>query len=308
MDQNQGKTLLIVDDEAEIREIIELYAVTLGFKTLEASDGDAALEVLRSHHVDVVVSDLMMPRMTGLGLLDAMRAESFVQPFIFITAYPSQDSTIQALRLGAFDYLEKPFDPEELGALLTEAMRVSLGMQELGAGTPSPRNAEDEEDQRAMMEINKLKTLRYDRAPSNAEPNKRKKLLELFVNEATPQLLFCEASIKGLQNVEERTFELGYLFRVMQGIGTAAEAVGESQVKTLAGAAENFYTVLRVKPRAVSPEYVDLAVRVNTMLRDLVGRCGDEAGVADAPQIDEMIAELQTATGEAEVFTTYAAS
>ncbi len=308
MDQKKGGTLLVVDDEAEIREIIELYASTLGFKALEAPDGDAALEILRTQHVDVIVSDLMMPRMTGLGLLDALRSEGFMQPFIFITAYPSQDSTIQALRLGAFDYLEKPFDSEELGTLLTEAMRVSHGMQELGAAVRMPRANPADDDQRAVLEITKLKTLRFDRAPAGGESTKREKLLDLFVNEATPQLLFCEASIKGLQNLDERNFELGYLFRVMQGIGAAAEAVGESQVKTLANAAEGLYTALRVKPRAVSPEYVELAVRVNTALRDLVGRCGDAAAAGDAPNVGEFVVELAIAAREVEAFSAFMAS
>lgn len=308
MDKTLSGTLLVVDDEAEIREIIELYATTLGFKILEASDGDAALEVLRANHIDVIVSDLMMPRMTGLGLLDALRTEGFTQPFIFITAYPSQDSTIQALRLGAFDYLEKPFDPDELGALLSEAMRVSLGMQELGSAVQTPKEEHADTEQRAVLEINKLKTLRYDRAPSGGDTTKRQKLLDLFVNEATPQLLFCEASIKGLKNAEERAFELGYLFRVMQGVATAAEAVGETHIKVLAEMAQAFYTALRVKPRAVTDEAVELAVKANETLREMVGSCGGEPPVVAGDDVKELQKMLAQATRDVESFTTFMAS
>src|SRR6187455_2336086 len=92
-------TLLVVDDEAEIREIVEMHVAPLGIRVIEAGDGQQALEAVRQHHVDVIVSDLMMPRMTGLGLLSALRDSGFMKPFIFLTAYPSQDSTLQALRL-----------------------------------------------------------------------------------------------------------------------------------------------------------------------------------------------------------------
>lgn len=271
MSQEKG-TLLIVDDEAEIREIIEVNVASLGFNVLEAGDGEQALEVLKEHRVDVVVSDLMMPRVSGLSLLTDMRDLGFMQPFIFVTAYPSQDSTIQALRLGAFDYVEKPFDSEELKMLILEAVRVSQEMNRLGIkGAPTKGKVPAGESQ-AMADIQKLRTLRYndERSAPEATSAARTKLLEMFVSEAMPQILFCEAAIKGLQNPEERAFELGYLFRVMQAVRSAAESISAQHVAELASYAEKFYTALRVRQRSVNEETIALALRANDLLKELV--------------------------------------
>lgn len=289
-------TLLVVDDEAEIREIIELHATALGYKVLEAGDGLMALEVIREHHVDVIISDLMMPRMTGLTLLTSLRREGYTQPFIFVTAYPSQDSTLQALRLGAFDYVEKPFAPDELEALISEAMRVSREIQKIGPAGPAPVPV-GKDEKAAAKQIQKLRALRYstDETGAVGPEAKREKLHELFVAETTPQLLFCEAAIKGMSDVDQRAIELGYLFRVSQAIAAAAEAIGESVIKDVADHAARFYTVLRVRPRAVSPEAIELAHEANVCLRLLVTEAG-QGTVAGAQAAAKVRATLEEAT------------
>src|SRR4051812_21780003 len=88
-------TVLIVDDEPEIRSIIAINAQKLGFQVVEAGDGAEAMQQLKKNAVDVIVSDLMMPKVTGLSLLSQLREEGYLQPFIIVTAYPSQDSTLQ---------------------------------------------------------------------------------------------------------------------------------------------------------------------------------------------------------------------
>ena len=284
-------TLLVVDDEAEIREIVEMHVAPLGVRVIEAGDGQEALETVRQHHVDVIVSDLMMPRMTGLGLLSALRDGGFMKPFIFLTAYPSQDSTLQALRLGAFDYLEKPFEADELRALLREAFRISLETQALGAG-------------QAVGEIRKLRTLRYGgdgaqtpgQSPAGAGDAGKRRLEDLFIAEATPQLLFCEAAIKGLVQPDDRTFELGYLFRVMQGVAAAAESIGATDVVRVARAAEQLYTALRVRPRAVHGEAIELAQRTNGFLQQLVAT----VGAAAPAELEALVADLSRLTNEVE--------
>ena len=286
-------TLLVVDDEAEIREIVEMHVAPLGLRVIEAADGLQAVEVVKQHHVDVIVSDLMMPRMTGLGLLSALREAGFMKPFIFLTAYPSQDSTLQALRLGAFDYLEKPFEGDELRTLLGEALRVSLETQALGGSM-------------VACEIQKLRTLRYGGEPAatahapqatTTDAGKRR-LEDLFIAEATPQLLFCEAAIKGLEQPDERAFELGYLFRVMQGIASAAESIGAGDVANVARAAEHLYTALRVRPRAVGREAIQVAQRTNGVLQQLVSTVGTDAETPE--EMADVVTDLQRLTGELE--------
>jgi DNA-binding response OmpR family regulator len=292
MSQSKG-TLLIVDDEAEIREIIEVNVAALGFTVLEAGDGEQALEILKEHQVDVVVSDLMMPRMSGLTLLTDMRDLGYMQPFIFVTAFPSQDSTIQALRLGAFDYVEKPFDSEELKMLILEAVRVSQEMGRLGIKGAPTKGKIPAGDSQAVADIQRLRTLRYsdERSVAQVSGAAREKLLEMFVSEAMPQILFCEAAIKGLQNPEERSFELGYLFRVMQAVRSAAESIGATHIAELASTAERFYTALRVRQRSVNDETIDLATRVNNLLRDLVDNIS-QARELDASQ-KAVLAEIR---------------
>lgn len=285
-------TLLVVDDEAEIREIIEVNVAALGLTVLEAGDGEQAIEILKSHQVDVVISDLMMPRMSGLTLLSEMREQSYMQPFIFVTAYPSQDSTIQALRLGAFDYVEKPFDSEDLKALIQEALRVNREMVRLGIkGEPS--NTVHSNESQAVLEIQRLRTLRFAEEKNQGTDTgpSREKLLDMFVSEAMPQILFCDAAIKGLCNPDERTFELGFLFRVMQAVRMAADAVSARGVAEVAFLAERFYTALRVRQRAVSEEIIALASRLNEMLRvqiDQVGQMPSAVKGRDEALFDEV--------------------
>lgn len=285
-------TLLVVDDESEIREIIAMNVQPLGYQVLEAADGQQALEVVRARHVDVVMSDLMMPRVTGLALLTELREAGFLQPFIFLTAYPSQDSTLQALRLGAFDYLEKPFEGDELRALLKEAMRVSLEMARI------PQRKNDKGD--STEEIQKLRTLRYQETPNLAASDGATghKLANLFIAEATPQLLFCDAAIKGLSDAESRASELGYLFRVMQGVATAAESIDALPVVELARAAERFYTALRVRPRAVTEELIEVAQNANRALQLAVSTLGGTP--TDATALSETAAELMRLAEELE--------
>ncbi len=276
---NTKPVLLVVDDEPEIREIIAFCAQDIGFHVLEAGDGAQALEVVRSHHVDIVCSDLMMPRVSGITLLSHMRDEGRSQPFILLTAYPSQDSTIQALRLGAFDYLEKPFETEELKKLLNEALRVSREVSQIGSqgagGEESFNPLAQDNFTEALQVINRLKALRYNNPAASDNPQEeRKKVVELFISEAIPQLVFCDGAIKNLESETNRAFELGYLFRVMQTIASAASAINEDPVAQFAKNAEHFYTALRVKPRSVRDDYIALASEANDVLRQAISSIG----------------------------------
>jgi DNA-binding response OmpR family regulator len=277
-------TVLIVDDEPEIREIIALGTVALGYDVLEASDGGQAIEVVRGNAVDVIVSDLMMPKVTGITLLQNLRDAGYMQPFIIVTAYPSQDSTLHALRLGAFDYLEKPFERSELQALLTEAMRVSRGVD--AAVKP-------QKEAGIAAEIMKLRSLRFTSDANTDEEalEAREKMVRLFVAEATPQLIFCSAAIQALAREEERAHELGYLFRVMQALQSAATTLAATEFARLAGAAELFYTSLRIRPRVVTSEHIELATRANAAIQDAVTRVDQLPKGAH----EDLVAELRQA-------------
>lgn len=116
--------ILVVDDDSRYRE---LYCSSLrggGFETIEASSGDEALSMLRQEAPAMVVSDVRMPGLDGLGLLKEARLLHPELPFLLITAYADVKDAVSALKLGAVDYLAKPLDLEEL----LVAVRDALGL------------------------------------------------------------------------------------------------------------------------------------------------------------------------------------
>jgi DNA-binding NtrC family response regulator len=107
-------TVLVVDDDAGIRESAALALRKAGHRVLEADSASAALRLLREHRADVVVSDIYMPGEDGLVLLQAVAERRDPPRVILITARGSVETTALAHRIGAFDYLAKPFDLEQL--------------------------------------------------------------------------------------------------------------------------------------------------------------------------------------------------
>jgi two-component system response regulator AtoC len=106
--------VLIVDDEANMRRVLEIMLARRGYRTLAAVDGLDAWEQLQEGGIDLVVSDLRMPRLDGIELLRRLRDAGLDLPLILMTAHGSLESAVEALRLGACDYLLRPFDVEAL--------------------------------------------------------------------------------------------------------------------------------------------------------------------------------------------------
>jgi DNA-binding response OmpR family regulator len=111
---------LVVDDEPQMTAIVEFALQTQGFTVLTAHDGATALHLLRTHAVDLVVLDLMMPTMDGLTLCQRIRARSDV-PIMVLTALNQPEDVIVGLEHGADDYVTKPFHPREV-ALRAQAL------------------------------------------------------------------------------------------------------------------------------------------------------------------------------------------
>lgn len=108
------KNILVVDDEKSQREILEMILSTEGYSVTTASSGEAALKIVREHHFDLVLTDLKMTGMDGIELLGRLLNLDSSIIVILLTAHGSIDSAKEALRRGAFDYLEKPYDREQL--------------------------------------------------------------------------------------------------------------------------------------------------------------------------------------------------
>ena len=106
--------VLVVDDEAGMCEMIRDVLTDSGFQVKTFTDPQRALGAYRPGHYDVVVTDIRMPKVDGLSVLEHVRSRSPAPPVIVITAYATVDTSIQALRRGAYDMLTKPFEPDEL--------------------------------------------------------------------------------------------------------------------------------------------------------------------------------------------------
>jgi len=115
-------TVLVVDDEPTIREVVVRYLERDGFRTLEAGDGRSAKELLEADPPNLVVLDVMLPGMDGLALCRWIRARSDL-PIIMLTARGEEADRIVGLELGADDYVSKPFSPRELAARVRTVLR-----------------------------------------------------------------------------------------------------------------------------------------------------------------------------------------
>jgi DNA-binding NtrC family response regulator len=108
------QSILVVDDDQHVLEVLEARLSSGGFQVLKAAGGHEALKIIRSKHVDLMISDMKMPGMGGMGLLTEVRSLRPGLPFIFLTAYGTIPDAVRAVKAGAVDYLAKPFDGREL--------------------------------------------------------------------------------------------------------------------------------------------------------------------------------------------------
>ncbi len=117
-------TILLADDDAQMRRLVKSVLERDGFRVLEAADGLDALEIVSAHHLDLVILDQDMPRLTGLGVLEELRAQfgTAGTPIIMLTAR-TDDTESQAFELGAQDYLTKPFQPRSLLARVKAVLK-----------------------------------------------------------------------------------------------------------------------------------------------------------------------------------------
>jgi DNA-binding NtrC family response regulator len=116
------KSILVVDDEKSQREILEMILSGEGYDVTTASSGEAAMKFVESRRFDLVLTDLKMTGMSGLDLLKELTNYDKSIIVILLTAHGSVDSAVDALRLGAFDYLQKPYDKEKLLDTVSRAL------------------------------------------------------------------------------------------------------------------------------------------------------------------------------------------
>ncbi len=128
-----GKTVLIVEDERAIVEILKFNLQREGYETLEALDGETGLELARSQDPDLILLDVMLPRMNGFDVCSTLRDGGSAVPIIMLTAREEENDKVFGLEAGADDYITKPFSMRELLA----RVKANIRRRHLDTGAPS---------------------------------------------------------------------------------------------------------------------------------------------------------------------------
>ncbi len=117
-----GAKILVVDDEQGLREMLEIVLAKRGFQVQCTGSGEEALECMAAQPFDLILQDVRMPGMGGIRLLETLRERHPQIPIVIMTAYSTWDSAVEAMRLGAFDYVRKPFVTEEMLRIIHRAL------------------------------------------------------------------------------------------------------------------------------------------------------------------------------------------
>ena len=129
-DLNDGASILIVDDEETMREACREVLLSEGFSLQEASSGEGALDIIARRSFDLLILDLKMPHVDGLEILRRVQKESPGTATVVITGYPSIDTAVEAMKLGAADFLPKPFTPDVLRLTVRRALNGARMVRE----------------------------------------------------------------------------------------------------------------------------------------------------------------------------------
>jgi DNA-binding NtrC family response regulator len=128
-ENHQGR-ILVVDDEKRMRHLLAMMLEGNGYEVNQAEDGQEALDQLHQSAYDLVIADIKMPRLDGHGLLKQMKKEGIDLPMVFITAFASVESAVEAMQQGVVDYISKPFDQDRILLTVKRSLNLSRIMAE----------------------------------------------------------------------------------------------------------------------------------------------------------------------------------
>lgn len=124
-----NKTILIIEDEIRIRFLLKDYLLSEGFSVIEACDGEEGLKVFKNNNVDLILLDIMMPKIDGLTVLENIRTVSDI-PIILLTAKSQEEDKLYGYDIGADDYITKPFSPKILVAKVKALLKRTADLNE----------------------------------------------------------------------------------------------------------------------------------------------------------------------------------
>lgn len=117
--------ILIIDDDEIVRDVLKTYLSSAGFEVVLASNGREGLDIAKQENLDLIITDLMMPQIGGIEVLKELSVTNNPAPVIVITAYGTVQNAVEAMKLGAIDYITKPFNLEEFGIVVNRAIGIS---------------------------------------------------------------------------------------------------------------------------------------------------------------------------------------
>ncbi len=119
---NKNLNILIVDDDPSLRNMLSIVLKKEGYIIFSAENGKTAIKLLKKNHIDLIISDIKMPDISGIDLLQKVKTINQELPFILITAFSSTNDAIEAMKLGADDYITKPFNLDELKIIINKSI------------------------------------------------------------------------------------------------------------------------------------------------------------------------------------------
>lgn len=217
-------TILVVDDDADIIELITVYLEAEHFEVLSAHNGEEAYRLFQSNTVDLILLDVMMPQMHGFQFIKQVRKDSDI-PVLFLTARIDVADKILGLQLGADDYIEKPFNPLELIA------RVNANLRRLNVSG----STEEVNDQNTIrygdFELNLLECVLYNKGERIVLTSTEFKILKLFME--SPGRVFTK------QQIWEAGWEQGII------VEDNSIMVCISKIRSKLGGDSSFITTIR---------------------------------------------------------------
>jgi CheY-like chemotaxis protein len=296
---NLTPTVLVVDDNPLERAAVIAAISPIGVNVIEVEDGKAALNVLKHQTVNLVISDLIMPKMSGLMLLHSLLEQGIHLPFIVVTSYSDKDSAVQALRLGAFDYLEKPIDADDLENVAREAINAGYEQHQLVSMMNSNDIQNKESYAVAEMQILRMRTFRakngeFNSLVSKGNINNWYDLRNLFIEEAEPQLVFCSGALASVKTSETPGYDLGFVLRIIQSIRLASEAIRISDIAEFAWTLEQVIAEFKGDPTNLNPEHLKTCAGGIQMLQAKISSLHNPDAMQLQKNLEKISQELRT--------------
>ncbi|MFK7824521.1 MAG: response regulator [Oligoflexales bacterium] len=279
--KNEQNFVLIVEDEPDLRNIIGIHANAIGISPRFASNGKEALEVLETQATDFIISDMLMPEMNGLALLEEIRNRGSFIPFLVLSGHGDKELVLACLRLGAFDYLEKPFDNSALKSLMMEALKIAAAENSVAGSSRllslrEDLNGENEKRKTKFDEyaVARLKILSQSKVGDVAEAtpkidsdlSREQMILKNFLVESFSQLENTEKAMRSLSSSDPNNWELGYMNRVMNGLLAALDAVNQNEIRALVRGMNQCFSLYRIRTSMLAQRELNILKRAHKIL------------------------------------------